>query len=118
MDRIVLVYLFIYLFLQSLADTIVIICKYSVKKSNIVTDKKNVQGKKEREKVQRQITTLRLSYIEYWKKRKGARLDKLILCPLKVKHNKEFEIFNKKTCSLNIDHLNVPSLMMLTNLKR
>ena len=88
--------LFVHLFLQSLADAIVWLYKYSVKKSNIVTDKKNVQGKKERENVQIEITTLRLSYIEYWEKRKGARLDNLILCPLKVKYNKEFGIFNKK----------------------
>ena len=53
------------------------------------------------------------------RREKGARLDKLMLCRLKVKYNKKFEIFNKKkTCSLNIDHLNVPSLMLLTNLKR
>ena len=61
-----------------------------MKKSNIVADKKNVQGKKERENVQTEITTLRLSYIEYWKKRKGARLYKLILCPLSVKNNLRF----------------------------
>ena len=34
------------------------------------------------------IKTLRLSYIEYSKERKGADLDKLVLCPLKVKNNK------------------------------
>ena len=67
-----------------------------MKKSSIVTDKKNIQGRKERENIQTEITTLRLSYDEYCKKRKGARLDKLILCPLKVKYNKEFEIFDKK----------------------
>lgn len=79
-----------------------------MKKSSIVTDKKNVQGKKERENIQTELTTMRLSYIEYWKKGKWARLDKLILCPLKVKYNKEFEIFNKKPFSLNIRELKVP----------
>ena len=45
---------------------------------------------------QTEITTLRLSYIEYWKERRGACLDNLILCPVKVKHNKGLVIFNKK----------------------
>ena len=38
---------------------------------------------------------LRLGDIEYWKERRGARLGELILL-LKVKYNKELEIFNKK----------------------
>ena len=42
-----------------------------------------------------EITTLRLSYIEYCKKRRVARLDKLILCPLKTKYSKELEIDEK-----------------------
>ena len=55
------------------------------------------RGKRKKQKVQTEITTLnRLSYIEYWKERRGACLDKLILCPVKVKHNKGLVIFNKK----------------------
>ena len=54
------------------------------------------RGKRKKQKVQTEITTLRLSYIEYWKERRGARLDKLILCPLEVKYNKKLEIFTKK----------------------
>ena len=40
--------------------------------------------------------TLKLKYTLYWKERRGACLDKLILCPLKVKYNKKLEIFDKK----------------------
>ena len=35
-------------------------------------------------------------YTEYWKERRGARLGKLILCPLMFKYQQELEIFHKK----------------------
>ena len=54
------------------------------------------RAKRKKQNVQTEITTLRLSYIEYWKVRRGARLDKLILCPLEVEYNKKLEIFTKK----------------------
>lgn len=38
---------------------------------------------------------LKLSYTVYWKERRGAHLDKLILCPLKVNYNKELGILIK-----------------------
>jgi len=40
--------------------------------------------------------TLRLHYTEYWKERRGACLDKLVLCPLKFKYEEELEIFDGK----------------------
>ena len=43
-----------------------------------------------------EITTLKLNYFVYWKERRGAHLDKLILCPLKVMYNKGLKIINKK----------------------
>ena len=61
------------------------LCKYSVKKS---TEKRRTH--------KTEITTRRLSYSEYWKKRRGARADKLILCPLKAKYSNELEISNFK----------------------
>ena len=42
------------------------------------------------------MITQRLNYTEYWKERRGARIDKLILCPLKVKYKQELEMFNEK----------------------
>ena len=45
--------------------------------------------------------TLKLNYTIFWKERRGARLDKVILCPLKVKYNKDLEIFKKKVKEKN-----------------
>ena len=71
MTKILSTFFFIYLFLQSLADTI----------NKLVYLNKS------------SIITLILDYTEYWKERRGARLRKLILCPLKFKYEQELEIF-------------------------
>ena len=39
-----------------------------------------------------EITTLKSNYIVYWKERRGAHLDKLILCPLKLCITKDSKI--------------------------
>ena len=39
-----------------------------------------------------EITTLKLNYIVYWKERRGAHLDKLILCPLKLCITKDLRL--------------------------
>ena len=43
-----------------------------------------------------EITTLKLNYIVYWKERRGAHLDKLILCPLKLCITKVLRLLIKK----------------------
>ena len=46
-----------------------------------------------------EITTLKLNYIVNWKERRGAHLDKLILCPLKLCITKNLRLLiikNKK----------------------
>ena len=43
-----------------------------------------------------EITTLKLNYIVYWKERRGAHLDKLILCPLKLCITKDLRLLIKK----------------------
>ena len=62
-------------------------------KNNIVTDK-DLQRKKKTRKIE--ITTLKLNYIVYWKERRGAHLDKLILCPLKLCITKDLRLLIKK----------------------
>ena len=43
-----------------------------------------------------EIATLELNYIVYWKERRGAHLDKLILCPLKLCITKDLILLLKK----------------------
>ena len=40
-----------------------------------------------------EITILKLNYIVNWKERRGAHLDKLILCPLKLCITKDIVCF-------------------------
>ena len=61
-------------------------------KNNIAIDK-DLQRKKTR-KIE--ITTLKLNYIVYWKERRGAHLDKLILCPFKLCITKDLRLLIKK----------------------
>ena len=61
-------------------------------KNNIAIDK-DLQRKKTR-KIE--ITTLKLNYIVYWKERRGAHLDKLILCPFKLCITKDLILLIKK----------------------
>ena len=51
---------------------------------------------KERKRKQYKITALKLNQIVYRRERRGARLDKLILCPLKLRITKKLVIFNNK----------------------
>ena len=51
---------------------------------------------KERKRKQYKITALKLNQIVYRRERRGARLDKLILCPLKLRITKKLLIFNNK----------------------
>ena len=55
---------------------------------------KDLQRKKKTRKIE--ITTLKLNYIVHWKERRGAHLDKLILCPLKLCVTKDLRLLIKK----------------------
>ena len=55
---------------------------------------KDLQRKKKTRKIE--ITTLKLNYIVHWKERRGAHLDKLILCPLKLCITKDLRLLIKK----------------------
>ena len=49
----------------------------------------------------RPVMHINYIYTDYWKERRGARLGKLISCPLMFKYQQELEIFNKKVKEKN-----------------